>query len=57
MSYDKYYTCPEDGEDATLLVDLDTETEPETDEDGNMQYYCTGGGHYFAVDEDGALVY
>ena len=57
MSYDKYYTCPEDGEDATLMVDLETETEPETDEDGNMQYYCTEGGHYFSVDEDGALVY
>lgn len=56
MGYDTYYTCPEDGEDAILLVDLETETEPETDEDGNTQYYCTEGGHYFSVDDDGVLV-
>jgi hypothetical protein len=58
MSLDSnmYYQCPMDQEDAILLVDVETETIPATDEDGNMLYYCTEGQHIFAVDEDKALI-
>lgn len=47
----KYHNCPEDDEEAVLLVDLETETIPETDEDGNLLYYCPGG-HIMAVEAD-----
>jgi hypothetical protein len=47
----KYHTCPEDEEEAVLLVDLETETEPTYDEDGNLQYYCPGG-HILSVETD-----
>ncbi len=49
----KHHTCPEDEEEATLLVDVETETVPETDEYGNLLYYCIEGQHIFSVDEDG----
>jgi hypothetical protein len=49
----KHHTCPEDEEEATLLVDVETETIPTTDEDGNLLYYCLEGHHIFSVDEDG----
>jgi len=49
----KHYSCPMDQEEATLLVDLETETMPETDDEGNLQYYCLSGQHVFCVDEDG----
>lgn len=49
----KHHTCPVDEEEATLLVDVETETIPETDEDGNLLYYCLEGHHIFSVDEDG----
>jgi len=45
-----------DQEDAILLVDVETETIPATDEDGNMLYYCIEGQHTFAVDDDEALI-
>lgn len=48
----KHRTCPVDDEQATLLVDVETETVPETDEDGNMLYYCPEGHHVFSVDKD-----
>ena len=47
----KYHSCPIDEEDGILLVDLETESVPEMDEDGNYLYYCNEG-HTFAVDED-----
>ena len=58
MSLDSnmYYQCPMDQEDAILLVDVETETIPATDEDGNMLYYCIEGQHIFAVDDDEALI-
>ncbi len=58
MSLDSnmYYQCPMDQEDAILLVDVETETIPATDEDGNMLYYCIEGQHTFAVDDDEALI-
>jgi hypothetical protein len=49
----KHHTCPEDEEVATVLVDVETETVPVTDEDGNLLYYCLEGQHIFSVDEDG----
>jgi hypothetical protein len=56
LSWIKHHWCPEDEEDGILLVDVETETVPETDEDGNIQYYCPEGAHVFSVDEDGAVV-
>ncbi len=49
----KHHTCPVDEEEGTLLVDVETETIPATDEDGNLLYYCEEGHHIFSVDEDG----
>jgi len=54
LDWFKHHTCPEDEEEATLLVDPETETIPETDEDGNLLYYCIEGQHIFSVDEDGS---
>ena len=48
----KYHTCPIDDEDGVLLVDADSETQPSTDGDGNLQYYCMAGRHTFSADED-----
>jgi len=47
----KYQTCPYDDEEGILLVDAETETMPETDEEGDLQYYCIAG-HTFSLDED-----
>jgi hypothetical protein len=49
----KHHTCPVDEEEAILLVDVETEAVPATDEDGNLLYYCIEGHHIFSVDEDG----
>ena len=51
----KYQTCPYDDEEGILLVDAETETIPETDEDGDLQYYCVAGQHTFSLDEDEAF--
>jgi hypothetical protein len=58
MAFDdsKYYPCPIDGDDAILLVDVETETIPVTDEDGNTLYYCPEGEHVFATNGDKALI-
>ncbi len=48
----KYHTCWDDDSEAILLVDVETEEIPETDEEGNLQYYCLEGQHTFSVDED-----
>jgi hypothetical protein len=52
----KSHVCPVDQEEAILLVDVETETIPKTDSEGNLQYYCLGGSHVFSVDEQGAVV-
>ena len=52
----KYDTCPIDEGTGILLVDVETETVPNTDEEGNLQYYCMEGHHVFSVDEDGNYV-
>lgn len=48
----KYQTCPYDQEEGVLLVDVETETTPTTDDDGDLRYYCLSGGHTFSLDED-----
>jgi hypothetical protein len=48
----KYQTCPYDNEEGILLVDPETESMPETDSDGDLQYYCLAGQHTFSLDED-----
>ena len=55
LSWLKHHTCPEDEEEATLLVDVETESVPVTDEDGNLLYYCVEGQHVFSVDDDGRV--
>jgi hypothetical protein len=51
-----YQKCPYDKDQAILLVDLETESAPATDEPGNLQYYCLAGKHVFSIDEDGEAV-
>ena len=46
----KYYTVDDD-EEAILVTDID-ETTPETDDDGNLQYYSVSGRYVFSADED-----
>ncbi len=46
----KYHTCEEDGDEGILLVDAETESEPTTDEDGSLLYYCPEGQHIFSAD-------
>jgi hypothetical protein len=48
----KYQTCPYDQEEGVLLVDVETETTPQTDDDGDLRYYCLSGRHTFSLDED-----
>ena len=52
----RYQTCPIDKDQAILLVDLETESAPATDENGNLQYYCLAGQNVFSVDEDGETI-
>jgi len=47
----KYQTCSWDDGEGILLTDID-EAIPETDEDGNLQYYCLEGNHTFSAYED-----
>jgi hypothetical protein len=47
----KYSTCPFDQEEGVLLTDIE-ETSPQTDEDGDLQYYCVAGNHMYILDED-----
>ena len=48
----KYHTCSLDHELGVLLVDIETETLPEKDPEGNNQYYCLGGKHIFSVEDE-----
>ncbi len=47
----KYQTCPYDDEEGILLTDIE-EALPETNDDGDLQYYCTSGHHTFTFRED-----
>ena len=46
----KYQTCPNDQEEGILLTDLE-EIYPETDMDGNLQYYCPNCNETFTYCE------
>ncbi|MBE3557897.1 MAG: hypothetical protein IMW89_01560 [Ktedonobacteraceae bacterium] len=46
----KYQTCPFDEEEGVLLTDLEEEY-PQTDANGNLQYYCLNGRHMFTFNE------
>jgi hypothetical protein len=52
----KYHTCGLDKGDGILLVDIETETVPYTDKQGNRLYFCTHGNHVFAVDAQGHCI-
>ena len=47
----KYQTCPYDQEEGILLTDIE-EVQPQTDDEGDLQYYCTSGRHTFSLHED-----
>ncbi|QBD83021.1 hypothetical protein EPA93_46485 [Ktedonosporobacter rubrisoli] len=47
----KYQTCPWDQEEGVLLTDINEDL-PDTDADGELQYYCLSGRHVFSYDED-----
>lgn len=49
----KYSTSPYNNDDeGILLVDLETESTPMTDADGNLLYYSISGGYTYALNED-----
>lgn len=50
----KYQTCPYDQEEGILLTDIE-EVLPETDGEGDLQYYCMSGQHTFSYVENGVL--
>lgn len=53
----KYQTCPNDHNEGILLTDLE-EVTPETDNYGNLQYYCLNCQQTFAYcecDDDSSL--
>ena len=56
QSNEKTHTCPDCGEEAIILVDIETGSTPETDESGNKQYHCPSCHKTFAVDADGRVV-
>lgn len=41
--------CSLDRGEAILLVDIETETIPQTDKDGDALYYCLQGHHVFPL--------
>jgi hypothetical protein len=47
----KYGTCPFDQEEGILLTDIE-ELLPQTNSDGELQYYCLNGHHTFTLDEN-----
>ena len=47
----KYQTCPYDQEEGILLTDIE-EVQPQIDDGGDLQYYCTSGKHTFSLHED-----
>ena len=49
----KHYNCAQCHGEGILLVDIETESFPHTDKDGNWQYYCMEGQHIFSVTERG----
>ncbi len=46
----KYHKCAQDGGEAILHVDVETETIPRTDTKGNLMYYCLERCHTFIVE-------
>jgi len=50
----KHETCPIDEQDAILVVDVETESVPLRDEDGNLVYYCLEGEHTFSLENQPA---
>ena len=48
----KYHACPlcQHGQ-GVLLVDVETETQPQMDEDGHLQYRCMQCQRTFAVEQ------
>lgn len=57
LNANTHHQCPWCGNQATILVDIKTETRPETDAQGNLQYRCTHCHRTFAVDADGQIVH
>ncbi len=54
LDHIKYQTCPYDNEEGILLTDIE-EIFPQTDADGDLQYYCTTGHHTFSLHERGSF--
>lgn len=51
LEHIKYQTCPVDNEEGILLTDIE-EIYPETNDEGDLQYYCTAGRHTFSYQEN-----
>lgn len=48
----QHFPCPNEGAQAILLVDVETENEPLRDEHGHLQYYCPLCHTVTSVDKD-----
>lgn len=53
---DKTHQCPKCGQEAKLLVDVETDAIATPDSGGNKQYYCTNCHTLFSVDASGKVV-
>ncbi|GCE14706.1 hypothetical protein [Tengunoibacter tsumagoiensis] len=51
LEHIKYQTCPYDQQEGILLTDIE-EIFPQTDDEGDLQYYCTSGRHLFSYNEN-----
>ncbi|HZO71313.1 MAG TPA: hypothetical protein VFB60_03865 [Ktedonobacteraceae bacterium] len=52
----KRQICSLDRGEAILLVDIETETIPQTDAHGNALYYCLQGHHVFPVKGNAIII-
>lgn len=56
LEHIRYQQCPACHKYAILLVDVQTETVPRTDQQGNKQYHCLECRRTFAVDKNGEII-
>ncbi len=45
----RHCECPQDQGEGILLADIETETIPRIDQNGNVLYYCLQEHHIFSV--------
>jgi len=51
-----YHTCPQQHDNARLLLNPDNDAEPARDSTGNLQFHCLQCNHVFSVNDAGTIV-